>query len=169
MKVGISKPGVSSAPKSPTGPKAPAYPNGMRGFFAWMAVRNPRLYKVGLPAVKSRSALSGLGITGPSAVAATVVSETGPVAPSLADKIKDILLGVSQAYLTSEQMKAQKKVLDAQLARAQAGLPPLDIDMSKYGMGPSATVGISQGTQSFLLWGLAAAGAIYLVPKVFKR
>lgn len=164
MKIGMAPKGrVSSAPKTPP------YPNGMRGFFAWMKARNPRLYRVGLPAVTQRAALSGLGITGDSAVAATVASETGPVAPSLADKIKDILLGVSQAYLTNEQMKAQKRVLDAQLARAQAGLPPLDIDMSQYGMGPSVGVGLSPQTQTFLMWGLAAAGAIYLVPKLLKR
>lgn len=168
MKVGMAPPTrVSSGPKMR--PRSVSYPTGMRGFFAWMAQRNPRLYQVGLPAIKQRSALAGLGITGPSAEVASVVSETGPVAPSLADKIKDILLGVSQAYLTNEQMRAQKKVLDAQLARAQAGLPPLDIDMSKYGMGPSVGVGLSLQTQSFLMWGLAAAGAIYLVPKLLRR
>jgi hypothetical protein len=79
-------------------------------------------------------------------------------------------MGVSQAYLTNEQMKAQKKVLDMQLARAQAGLPPLDIDMRQYGLtGPSVGVGIESNTLKYLGWGAAALAAVYLLPKFLKR
>lgn len=154
---------LSSSPKS-----APGYGTGMRGFFAWMAVKNPRLYAYAVPAIKTRSALSGLGITGDAATAAASVSESGPVAPSIADKIKDILVGVSQAYLTSQQLKAQKEVLDVQLRRAQAGLPPLDINMQQYGLTPTAQVGLTSDTKNLLIWGGAAVLAVVVVTKLMK-
>lgn len=155
-----------SAPKSPPGQTG--YGTGMRGFFGWMRARNPRLYAQAIPAIKTRATLSGLGITGDAASAAASVSEAGPTAPGIVDKIKDILFGVSQAYLTAEQLKAQKKILDVQLQRAQAGLAPLDINMAQYGIGPQATVGLSSDTRSMLLWGAAILGAAYLVPKLIK-
>lgn len=145
-----------------------AYPHGMRGLFAWMRARQPRLYAKAHGEVKA-SALSGIELTDDMTSAAQVTTETGPVSSGVAQRIKDILLGVSQAYLTAEQMKMQKKVIDTQIARAQAGLPPLDIDLSRYGVGPQATVGVSQDTQRLLLWLVAGAGAIYLVPKLLRR
>lgn len=144
------------------------YEPGMRGLFQWMRVRAPRLHAKAYPAVKA-SALSGIGITDDVTSAAQVTTETAPVSSGIAQRIKDILMGVSQAYLTAEQMKMQKKVIDTQIARAQAGLPPLDIDLSRYGVGPSATVGISQDTQRLLLWVAAGLGAVYLVPKLLRR
>ncbi len=154
--------GMKNPPRAlSSGPKTSPYPNGMRGLFAWMRARNPVLYNRAYSKITSAS-LNGLGIT-------AEVAATEPVQKSVADKIRDILLGVSQAYLTAEQMKMQKKVVDAQIARAQAGLPPLDIDMSRYGIGPQATVGISGDTQKLLLWIAAGAGAIYLIPKLLKR
>ena len=146
------------------------YATGMRGFWAWARVKNPRLYASGLPAMRSRTAMSGLGITGTAAEAATSADNLGPTPVPIIDKIKEILMGVSQAYLTNEQMKAQKKVLDMQLARAQAGLPPLDIDMQQYGLtGPSVGVGIESNTLKYLGWGAAALAAVYLLPKFLKR
>ncbi len=92
------------------------------------------------------------------------------MSPTLADKIKEIVLGASQAYLTYEQMQAQKKVMNTQLARLQAGLPALDIDMEKYGLvGPSVSVGLSPTTRSLLVWGGGALAAVYLLPKLLKR
>lgn len=155
----ISRPAPIAAPIK--------YPHGMRGLFMWMAARQPRLHGKVLARIRE-SSLSGMGDT-EATLASSVTTETGPVNTGLADRIKDILLGVSQAYLTNEQMKMQKKVIDIQIARAQAGLPPIDIDMSKYGVGPQATVGISQDTQRLLLWVAAGLGAVYLVPKLLKR
>jgi hypothetical protein len=161
--------GVRSGPKINPRTLNP-YSTGMRGFWAWARVNNPRLYAAGLPAMRSRTAMAGLGITGTAAVAATTADNTGPTPVPIIDKIKEILMGVSQAYLTTEQMKAQKKVLDLQLQRAQAGLPPLDINMQQYGLtGPSVGVGIESNTLKFLGWGAAALAAVYLLPKFLKR
>jgi hypothetical protein len=161
--------GVRSGPKMNPRTMNP-YSTGMRGFWAWARVNNPRLYASGLPAMRSRTAMAGLGITGTAALAATSADNVGPTPIPIIDKIKEILLGVSSAYLTSEQMKAQKKVLDMQLARAQAGLPPLDINMQQYGLtGPSVGVGIESNTMKMLGWGAAALAAVYLIPKFLKR
>lgn len=143
------------------------YPHGMRGLFAWMATRQPRIHNKVMSQIRSTS-LSGLGFEDVTQASA-VTSEQGPVNTGIADRIKDILMGVSQAYLTAEQMKMQKKVIDTQIARAQAGLPPLDIDLARYGVGPQATVGISADTQRLLLWVAAGLGAVYLVPKLLRR
>lgn len=161
--------GVRSGPKMNPRTLNP-YSTGMRGFWAWARVNNPRLYAAGLPAMRQRTAMAGLGITGTAAVAASSADNTGTTPVPIIDKIKEILMGVSQAYLTTEQMKAQKKVLDLQLQRAQAGLPPLDINMQQYGLtGPSVGVGIESNTLKFLGWGAAALAAVYLLPKFLKR
>ena len=76
----------------------------------------------------------------------------------------------SQAYLTYEQMRAQKKVMDAQLARAQAGLPPLDLNMEQYGLtGPQVSVGLSPTTRTLLIAGAAGLGLVYLLPKLLGK
>lgn len=149
--------------------RAPAYPSGLKGTFAWMAKRNPDLH-ARIVAVMRNPHLAGLGITGDSGeVAVSVASETAPK-PSVIDRLQQMLLAAGQTYLTAQQMKAQKKILDMQLARAQAGLPPLDIDMSSYGLpGPQVGVGLSPNTQKFLLWGAVGLAAVYLVPKFLKR
>ena len=146
------------------------YATGMRGFWAWARVNNPRLYAAGLPALRQRTAMAGLGITGTAAEAAISADNTGATPVPIIDKIKQILMGVSQAYLTNEQMKAQKKVLDLQLARAQAGLPPLDINMQQYGLtGPTVGVALESNTMKMLGWGAAALAAVYLIPKLLRR
>lgn len=52
----------------------------------------------------------------------------------------------------------QREMLNAQLDRAKAGLPPLDA--SKYGVG--VNVGLSSDTQKLLLYGALAIGGIAL-------
>ncbi len=171
--VGANSPrwGVRATPAGKINPRTGnKYSTGLRGFWAWARVNNPRLYAAGLPAIRQRTAMAGLGITGTAADAAVSSDNVGPTDPSIIDKVKEILMGVSQAYLTNEQMQAQKKVLDMQLQRAQAGLPPLDINMQQYGLtGPSVGVAIAPDTMRMLGWGAAALAAVYLIPKLLKR
>src|SRR5690242_10844798 len=98
----------------------PGNPRGMRGFFAWLHATQPGIARAVAVKLRRPETLSGLGITAPSDVTTT----EAPVAPSVIDKVKDLLVGVSSAYLTYEQLAAQKKVMDYQLERARAGLPP---------------------------------------------
>jgi len=147
---------------------AARYGTGMRGFFAWLRVKSPPIYRAVSPKIRNPQ-LAGLGFSEADAQVPVAQANTGPTAPSIADRIKDIVFGVSQAYLTAEQLKAQKKILDLQLQRAQQGLPPLDINMQSYGFGPQATVGLSSDTKTLLMWGGAALAAVYLVPKLLRR
>ena len=144
----------------------PGNPRGMRGFFAWLNATQPGIARAAWVKLGNPATLGDLGIAAPSQVATTQTA----VAPTTADKIKDIVLGVSQAYLTYEQMRAQKKVMDMQLQRAQAGLTPLDINMEQYGLtGPSVSVGLSPTTRNVLIYGGAALAAVYLLPKFFGK
>lgn len=144
----------------------PGNPRGMRGFFSWLGVSQPKIARAVMAKMRKPLKLGSLGITAPEEVTTT----QAPVAPSLADKIKDLVLGVSSAYLTYEQMQAQKKVMALQLERARAGLAPLDINMEQYGLtGPQVSVGLSPQTKQLLIYGGGAAAAIYLLPKLLKR
>lgn len=138
----------------------------MRGFFAWLGTVQPAIARAAYIKLARPAVLGDLGITAPDAVTTT----QAPVAQSTADKIKDIVLGVSQAYLGYEQMRAQSKVLDAQLARAKAGLPPLDLNMEQYGLtGPQVSVGLSPTTRTLLIAGAAGLGLVYLLPKLLGK
>lgn len=144
----------------------PGNPRGMRGFFAWLHATQPGIARAVAVKLRAPATLSGLGITAPSEVTST----EKPVAPSVVDKVKDILLGVSSAYLSYEQLQAQKKVMDVQLQRAQAGLPPLAIDMEQYGLtGPQVSVGLSPQTKTLLIYGGIGLAAVYLLPKVIGK
>lgn len=144
----------------------PGNPRGMRGFFSWLAVTQPQVARAVMTRLRRPGTLGDLGITAPEQVTTT----QAPVAPSITDKIRDLVLGVSQAYLTYEQMQAQKKVMALQLERARSGQPPLDINMEQYGLtGPSVSVGLSPTTRNLLVAGGVGLAAVYLLPKLLKR
>lgn len=144
----------------------PGNPRGMRGFFAWLGTVQPAIARAAYIKLARPSVLGDLGITAPD----VVTTSQAPVAQSVADKVKDIVLGVSQAYLGYQQMRAQSKVLDAQLARAQAGLPPLDLNMEQYGLtGPQVSVGLSPTTRTLLIAGAVGLAAVYLLPKMLGK
>jgi hypothetical protein len=145
-------------------------PPGMKGFLSWLAMTQPRTHEKLLAKVTSPS-LSGLGFTAAiSAVTPAVLESTAPASASTADKVKDIILTLSQGYLTVQQMNAQKKVLDLQLARAKEGLPPLNLDMQQYGLtGPQVTVGMSPDTKKLLMIGGIGLGAVLLLPQLLGK
>ncbi len=144
----------------------PGNPRGMRGFFVWLGTTQPRVARAVAIKLRRPVMLGSLGLTTP----AEVTTTQAPVAPSITDKIKDLVLGVSTAYLTYEQMQAQKKVMALQLERARAGLAPLDINMEQYGLtGPQVSVGLSPATKSLLIYGGGALAAVYLLPKFLRK
>jgi hypothetical protein len=144
----------------------PGNPRGMRGFFAWLGTQQPGIARAVLIKLSKPGTLGDLGIEAPTQVTTT----QAPVAQTTADKIKDIVLGVSQAYLSYEQMRAQKKVLDMQLQRAQTGLPPLDLNMEQYGLtGPQVSVGLSPQTRTMLIYGGIGLAAVFLLPKLLGK
>lgn len=163
---------MSSSPKmgfSPPQVTRPiSYAPGPKGFFQWLSYRAPQLHARAQPYLRGNvSHLSGLGLTDPASGAdiATAAESTSPTSNKIVDTISSILKGVSQAYLTSEQLKAQKKVLDLNLARMQAGQPPLDIDMSKYGAVPQVQVGLSDSTKTLLIVGGVGLALLFVLKR----
>lgn len=160
---------MQNIPRAVRSGSAPKYPPGIKGYMAWIQSKNPRLFRVAMERVRNPS-LAGLGFSGDAGQVAEAAATAAPTTPSVAQKLRDILLAAGQTYLTVEQVRAQQKVLDMNLKRAQQGLAPLDVNLPQYGFtGASASVGLESGTQKFLLLALAAAGAFYLIPKLIRR
>lgn len=154
-------------------------PGGKKGFILWAKKAMPDLHR----AIQSHApqALSGLGddtdfatpfmsipismtsdygSTGasgpPSVSAATTTAATAPADSGWISTIKNIANAVIPIY-------QQKKVVDLQLDRAKAGLPPLDVkNLSAIGDSAAYKVGVDSSTQNTLLIvaGIAVAGLI---------
>lgn len=95
-------------------------------------------------------------------VSADYAEQLELLAPSIVDKIEetqtpgeswiDTLARILPSVLASVQ---QKQLLDVQIERARAGLPPLDV--SQYT--PGVAVGLSQSTKDLVVYGgLAVLG-----------
>lgn len=138
---------------------------GTKGFLSWLRDKAPHYYRPVMQEFQNGQ-LSGLGLVGPGETEAA--SET-PLPKSVGDTIKDIIAGLSTAYLTKTQADAQKKVLDLQIKRAQAGLLPLDIDLQSYTSGPTVNVGMSPEVKQMLIYGGIALAVVILLPKLLKR
>lgn len=86
-------------------------------------------------------------------------ANSGSSSSSIMDTVSTAVNGLLQVGLAANSLNTAKQVTALQLQRAQAGLPPLNIDMSKMGV-PAVSVGLSASTQSMLMWG---GGALLLV------
>jgi hypothetical protein len=146
---------------------------GQKGFLLWMKANQPKLYNEFRVRMRENSnPLQGLGqsvydamgISASPDPAATATS--APASQSWIDSIKNLFTGAAQIYLTKNQLDAQNKILDTQLSRARAGLPPLDIDVSRYGLQPTVGVNLGASTQNLLMWGVVALAAVFLLPKL---
>lgn len=86
-------------------------------------------------------------------------ANAGPVDSSSASWLSSLINGVSSAFMTVSQAQTQQQIVAAQLQRAQAGLPPLNITPGAAGV-PQISVGTSSST---ILWaGAAAVGLLAL-------
>lgn len=138
---------------------------GTRGFLEWLKANQPAVYNKVRPQLAKQAGgmLAGFGLTDPASTAA----ET-PAPKSWTDSLKDIVLAASQAYLSREQIKSQSKILDVQLQRAQANLPPLDIDLQQYGIqAPQLQVGLTSDTMKKGALILAGLAGVWFLAKVF--
>lgn len=155
---------------------------GVRGFLKWLQNEQPGLYKKIAPQVAAQVPaafdkyhaggwrVAGLGQTDaiaalsvdPSLVPAPTVdistaADDGGTSTSVTDWISNIVKGVSSLYMTKKQADIQQQVVNTQLARAAAGLPPLPTSLANLGV-PQVSVGLSGGTGT----GLAIAAAVAL-------
>lgn len=97
-------------------------------------------------------------------VPADYADQLDALAPTIVDKIEetqtpgeswiDTLARILPSVLASVQ---QKQLLDVQIERARAGLPPLDV--SQYT--PGVSVGLSQSTKELIMYGGIAALGIW--------
>ncbi len=97
---------------------------------------------------------------------AEYVAELEKLAPSITDKIEqvqtpgeswiDALSRIVPSILATVQ---QRELLQIQVERARAGLPPLDV--SAYT--PGVAVGLSKDTKELLMYGAIGAAAVYLL------
>jgi hypothetical protein len=142
---------MASRPRITTG--------GTQGFLLWLQQRQPYLFeriRGKIPAPQ----LSGLG--GTDAVIAS--APTGSASNSIVEGLKTLLMGAGQVLLTKEQLKAQQQILEMQLDRARAGLPPADIDPTAYGLpAPGFKVGVDADAKRMLYIGGGVAAGLLLL------
>lgn len=143
---------------------------GVRGFLKWIRAEQPGLYpkiarevSARVPAAFDRYhqgewKIAGLGQTealqqialDPSLVRAPTVdvsdaADAGVKSSAVTDTIANIVKGVSTLYLTKKQADIQQQVVNTQLQRAAAGLPPLPRSLADLGV-PQVNVGLQSGT-----------------------
>lgn len=129
---------------------------GVRGLVDWIKIRQPYLYR------RIGNSLERL--------ARRPLGDDATPPATWSETLKNLVAVAGQALLSKSQLDAQKKILDLQLARAKAGLAPLDIDPATFGIaGPSVTVGISPDTKKLLMIGGVIAVAAFLLPKALGR
>lgn len=156
---------------------------GTKGFLVWLKLNQPLLYREflkrwnrpevsgtmsGLGDIDVTSGLAPISVGMPTIDPATSTTSAA-TDPSLADMLKNLTMGAAQIYLTKTQLDNQSKILDTQLSRAKAGLPPLNIDPANYGLQPTIGVGISPQTKTFLMWGGLGIGALFLLGMFGRR
>jgi hypothetical protein len=158
---------------------------GVRGFLKWLKIEQPGLYPKIANAIADqvpgafddyhagRWRVAGLGQSSALAVlnvdpglvpAPTVdvseAADSGGKSTSITDTIASIVKGISSLYLTKKQVDVQQQVVNTQLQRAAAGLPPLDASIANLGV-PQVRVGLSAGTGTGIA--LAVGGALLLM------
>ncbi len=138
---------------------------GKRGFLLWVRANQPQLYARVKNRLPSGGGLSAFGLVDPATTATPA-----PVTRSFADTFKDLASVVAQSYLTREQAKGQQKILDAQLARAMAGQPPLDIDAARLNLiSPQVNVGMDDSTKKLVTYAALGLGGLYILSQLAKR
>lgn len=91
----------------------------------------------------------------PSPVA--LAANTSPVASPVTTAIGQTIAAASQIYMTTQQAALQQQLVNTNLQRAAAGLPPLNTSLNQLGV-PTVASGISSGTML-----LIGGGALLLV------
>lgn len=157
---------------------------GVRGFLKWFRAEQPGLYKKvaakvsdQVPRAFSDYHLGGWRIAGlgqsdaltalsvdPSLVSLPMIdvsdaANAGVGSSSITDTISNIVKGISSLYLTKKQADIQQQVVNTQLQRAAAGLPPLPQSLANLGV-PQVSVGLSSGTGTGIA--IAVGGALLL-------
>ncbi|MGH7743762.1 MAG: hypothetical protein ACREQ5_02945 [Candidatus Dormibacteria bacterium] len=98
----------------------------------------------------------------PAPVSTVTAANAGQASTATTSLIGGIVQGISALYLTKQQADIQQQVVNTQLQRAAAGLPPLPTSLANLGV-PQVSVGLSSGTGT----GIIIAGAVLLGILIF--
>lgn len=141
-------------------PQIAPHINSVWSFMEWFRASSPAMYDALLarapeltdpvqvvtsgaldPKSSTKSLLSGLDET------TTEVTTTSAPATDWGTQILDFTKSVFPVYY---QHRAQRDILEANLKRAEQGLPPLD----PSGVAPQVNFGLSPGVQKLAMWGI---------------
>jgi hypothetical protein len=106
-----------------------------------------------IPTVNSDGSVS-------SPVAAAANSGSTSASTPTANAISSVIGAAASVYMTSQQAALQQSAVSANLARAAAGLPPLNTSLSALGVPIVSTT--SSTTELFIFGGLALAAVLLL-------
>lgn len=146
---------------------SPIATTGAAGFLEWLKRYQPYFYQD----IKNKipAGMAGFGLVGEGAPAPNVASTT-TATPSWLATVGNLITAAGQAWMTKQQLDAQKDILNMQLDRAQHGLAPLDIDPQTMGLpGAQVSVGLSSSTQKMLMYGAMGLAVLLFLPKLLKR
>jgi hypothetical protein len=106
------------------------------------------------------------GLSGSASDPASAAS-TAPTSSSLSSIFSGLASAVGSVFLTKQQLDTQNQLVQLQLQRAQAGLPPLNVsNLGLPQLGPTLNLGLSSQTQSALFWVLGIGGGLLLLSSV---
>ena len=112
-----------------------------------------------LPPVDFSSAQAPAGVTfSPVTTAANSGASSTPIANAIAQTVG----AASSIYLTNQQAALQQQVVQSQLARAAAGLPPLNTSLNQLGIPTVSSTGFGISSGSMVLLGIAAVVVLAL-------
>jgi hypothetical protein len=119
-----------------------------------------------------RAGLAGFGLADDSPDTIFGTTSTTPATSSSSDSfnwgslVQSLGTAASQYLMTDAQIKTNQQITNLQLQRAAQGLMPLSIAQlqSQYGIAttPTANVGLSPDTKTFLMYTGIGLGLIYL-------
>lgn len=94
---------------------------------------------------------------------------TGPTSNAVASSIASIIGSVAAGAQAVSNIQTQNQLTQIQLSRAQAGLPPLNINPSSLGLPSGTSTSISGSISTpLMLFGLGAL-ALLVLPGLFKK
>lgn len=96
----------------------------------------------------------------------TDTTDTGPGGAAAPGWLQTLITGATQLELTQQSISNAQQINAINIQRAAAGLPPINPPLTS---GPTVNVGLSQNTQTLLLYGALAVGALILVNTLLKR
>jgi hypothetical protein len=108
-------------------------------------------------------------LTVPAGITSAIdASTSAPASSTFSDIVSSLATAWGATQLSKQQLNTQQQITNIQLQRAQAGLPPLNIDTAGLGL-PGINVGVSSSTQNTILLFAAILGGAFIIPKLFKR